>query len=307
MLLTLGVFVALASSVVAQNFSLVGFGAGTTGGGSAASTTVTSCSALVSAVAASGAKVVTLTSTLSGCGIIDISSNKTVIGSGSSAGLTGGGFRIKSASNVIIRNLNFGPPPSGEDTISLNKATQVWIDHNYIHTVGLTGDKDDYDGQLDITHASDLVTVSWNKFADHWKASLVGHSDSNESEDTGHLRVTYHHNIWSNINSRTPSLRFGTGHVYNSLFTGVPTSGINSRMGAQVLVENNIFTNVVLAMVTDLDSDEPGYLTSTGNVLNNSTTRITQTASWKPSYSYTLDSTSALEAQLNSYVGPGKI
>ena len=101
------------------------------------------------------------------------------------------------------------------------------------------------------------------------------------------MRVTYHHNLWSNVNSRAPSLRFGTGHIYNSVFTNIPTSGINSRMGAQVLVENSVFTNVVLALVTDLDSDTDGYLTSTGNVLTNSTTRITQTASFKPSYSYT--------------------
>lgn len=33
--------------------------------------------------------------------------------------------------------------------------------------MGITGDKDYYDGLLDITHGSDLVTVSWNKFHDH--------------------------------------------------------------------------------------------------------------------------------------------
>jgi len=94
-------------------------------------------------------------------------------------------------------------------------------------------DKDYYDGLLDITHAADWVTVSNTYFHDHvsldvlrqtepdnsqiaqqWKASLVGHSDSNADEDTGTLHVTYANNKWININSRTPSLRFGTGHIY---------------------------------------------------------------------------------------------
>jgi len=43
------------------------------------------------------------------------------------------------------------------------------LDRNTFKTAGLTGGKDDYDGQLDITHASDYVTVSWNRFTDHWK------------------------------------------------------------------------------------------------------------------------------------------
>lgn len=47
-----------------------------------------------------------------------------------------------------------------------------------------------------------------------YKASLVGHSDSNSAEDTGHLHVTYANNYWSNINSRAPSFRFGTGHIF---------------------------------------------------------------------------------------------
>jgi pectate lyase len=43
-------------------------------------------------------------------------------------------------------------------------------------------------GLLDITHAADFVTISWNTFADHWKALLFGHSDNNAAEDTGKLR-----------------------------------------------------------------------------------------------------------------------
>lgn len=122
-----------------------------------------------------------------------------------------------------------------------------------------------------------------------WKASLIGHSDSNGDEDTGYLRITYHHNSWDNINSRAPSLRFGTGHIYSSCYRNLPSSGINSRMGAQVLVEKTYFEDVPLAIATDLYSDEPGYATDLNNVFaGNSTTEITQEADWTPDYEYTL-------------------
>jgi len=117
---------------------LVGYGAGVTGGGSGSGTTVTSCSALKSAVAAGG--VVRVSGMLSGCGVMDIGSNVSVLGVGSNSGLTnGGGFRIKSQSNVILRNLKLSVPTSKGDLIALDKATRVWIDHCDLSTVGLVG------------------------------------------------------------------------------------------------------------------------------------------------------------------------
>lgn len=80
------------------------------------------------------------------------------------------------------------------------------------------------------------------------QGSLIGHSDNNGDEDTGHLHVTYHHNYWTNVNSRLPSIRFGTGHFYSSCYEENPTSGINSRMGAQVLVEDCYFLDTKDAM-----------------------------------------------------------
>ena len=41
---------------------------------------------------------------------------------------------------------------------------------------------------LDLFYCS-FVTVSWNIFTEHYKGSLVGHSDNNAAEDTGHLRL----------------------------------------------------------------------------------------------------------------------
>ncbi|KAI8623775.1 polysaccharide lyase family 1 protein [Xylariaceae sp. FL1651] len=292
-------------SCSSPNYSLQGYGAGTTGGGSGSGTTVTSCSALESAVGNGG--VITISGVLDGCGIIDLGSDTTIIGSGSKSGLTNGGFRIKKQSNVILKNLYFHDPPESKDLVEIQYSTKVWVDHCDFSTDGITGDKDYYDGLLDIMHASDDITVSWNKFHDHWKGSLVGHSDSNGDEDTGHLHITYHHNYWNNVNSRLPSLRFGTGHIYSSCFENNPTSGINSRMGAQVLVEQSYFSSTKLAIVTDLDSDEDGYAVSKDNIFVDSTTEITQTGSLTPPYSYTLDPASCICNMVKSYAGLGII
>lgn len=124
----------------------------------------------------------------------------------------------------------------------------------------LSHDKDYYDGLLDVTHASDFVTISNCYIHDHFKASLIGHSNSNSAEDTGHLRVTQNNNYWSNVNSRMPSIRFGTGHIYNSYFSECG-DGINTRLGAQVLVQSNVFAGVK----NPLYSTDKGYAVESGN------------------------------------------
>lgn len=64
--------------------ALVGYGVGTTGGGSGTGTTVTSCSELEAAIANAG--VITISGVLDGCGVLDLLSDTTVIGSGSGSG-----------------------------------------------------------------------------------------------------------------------------------------------------------------------------------------------------------------------------
>jgi pectate lyase len=59
-----------------------------------------------------------------------------------------------------------------------------------------------------------------------------------------------------NIGSRTPSLRFGTGHVFNSYFLNMNT-GIDSRDGAQILAQSNAFSNVT-EPIASLYSDDVG-------------------------------------------------
>jgi pectate lyase len=66
-----------------------------------------------------------------------------------------------------LRNLKLHDAPKGQDLVTLDRATYVWVDHCDLSSAGIVGDKDYYDGLLDITHGSDLITVSWTKFHDH--------------------------------------------------------------------------------------------------------------------------------------------
>ncbi|WP_367324982.1 polysaccharide lyase family 1 protein [Streptomyces sp. HUAS ZL42] len=297
---------ALPQPAGAAESSPVGFGAGTTGGGSATAVTVSNLSAFKSAVTGNTAKVVKVNGLISLSGQVDIGSNTTVLGVGSSSGFTGGGLRLKNVTNVVIRNLNISKPLAPSDGITVQASTKVWVDHNSF-SADRDHDKDYYDGLLDINHGSDYVTVSWNTFKDHFKGSLVGHSDNNASEDTGHLRVTYHHNHFSNVYSRIPSLRFGTGHFYDNYVVGADTA-CHSRMGAQMLVENNVFRDTKVAVTTNRSSDVDGYANLRGNDLGGAATEISRVGTFtSPPYGYTAEPASSVVASVTSGAGAGKL
>ncbi|WP_328429437.1 pectate lyase family protein [Streptomyces sp. NBC_00443] len=298
--------IVLPQSAGAGETSPVGFGAGTTGGGNASAVTVSTLDAFKAAVTGNSAKVVRVNGLISLSGQVDVGSNTTVLGVGSSSGFTGGGLRLKEVTNVVIRNLNISKPVAPADGVTVQESTKVWIDHNSF-SADREHDKDHYDGLLDVNHGSDNVTVSWNTFKDHFKGSLVGHSDNNASEDTGHLKVTYHHNQFSNVYSRIPSLRFGTGHFYNNYVTGADTA-CHSRMGAQLLVENNVFRDTKIAVTTNRSSDIDGYANLRGNDLGGAATEISRVGTFTtPPYGYTAESASTVVTSVTSGAGAGKL
>ncbi|MBN1170979.1 MAG: polysaccharide lyase family 1 protein [Micromonosporaceae bacterium] len=283
---------------------------GTTGGSGGSTVTVTSLSALTKQAKSSTKLIVKVRGSFTCSSDVVVASNKTIVGVGSGSGLTGCGLSLKKGTkNVIIQNMKIAKVKSGNgngDAVHIDGATNVWVDHNDLSSDKNSG-KDYYDGLCDITHAADYITVSWNKFHDHYKGTLVGHSDSNTSEDTGHLRVTYHHNYFYNINSRTPSLRFGKGHVYNNYFVNGST-GVHSRMGAQMLVQNNVFVNVSTPVQTNVDSDQDGYVNLSGNDFGSGTNKISKTGSFtSPGYSYSLTAISSVKSTVTAGAGTGKI
>jgi pectate lyase len=106
-----------------------------------------------------------------------------------------------------------------------------------------------------------LVRRYWYGSANvrQWKGSLIGHSDSNEDEDLGHLHITYANNYWYNVNSRTPSIRFGTVHIINNYWDSLLLTGVNCRMDAQVLIQSSAFSNCPDEAIFFADSDYTGY------------------------------------------------
>ena len=102
-----------------------------------------------------------------------------------------------------------------------------------------------HDGALDITHTSDLVTVSYNRFSKHDKTMLIGSTDNPANGDPGRLRVTLHHNVFDGVGQRVPRVRFGQVDIYNNLYR-IPDPDAYSYswgVGVQsaIYAENNYF------------------------------------------------------------------
>ena len=202
-------------------------------------------------------------------------SNTTIVGLGKKARLRGIWLDIRGSStvnvtNIIIRNLTFQDtfdcfpawsPTDGAlgawnaeyDSISLRNADHVWIDHNTFEDRETADETlpqyfgvlfQVHDGLLDITNASDFVTVSWNRFREHDKLMLIGSSDS-ATADRGKLRVTIHHNLFDGIGQRAPRVRFGKVHVYNNYYRieQLPTYGYSWGVGIEsaIYAQNNFF------------------------------------------------------------------
>jgi len=311
---TSAVLVAAATTVAAGLFALVpqtGAGAaesspigwasqngGTTGGGNGPVVTVTSASALDSALQSSTAQTVRVSGMISLSGMHRVAANKTVIGVGSNSGITGGGLNVTRVRNVIIRNLVLRN--ADDDSINVQYSTNVWIDHNDV----ANGD----DGAIDIKRSSDFVTVSWNRLHDHDKSMLLGHSDTNAGEDVGHLRVTYHHNWFDGTNQRHPRVRFGDPvHVYNNFYGNVGSYGVASTEGAGVLVEGNYFENVEDPYHLGEGSSDPGSLVARNNHKVNSGAGQTGGSVAGIPYGYSLDPPSSVKSIVTGGAGVGRI
>lgn len=269
---------------------------GTTGGAGGPTVNVNTEAQLINAVTDNNPRIVRVTGsiTLSGSTRVRVGSNKSILGASSNAGIhRGGGMLIESGRNVIIRGIRCSFVRDPNDCVEISRSTNVWIDHCDFWS-DMNNGRDFYDGLVDIVRGSDFVTLSWNRFRNHYKTNLIGNSDDAGATDRGRLRVSIQGNWYQNVNSRNPSLRFGTAHIWNNLFENVPSSTINSRMGAQCLVENNVFINARRTIITNLDSREDGFANQRNNLFGSESMAgpfITRTGSFtNPPYSYSLQS-----------------
>ncbi|KAG8794812.1 hypothetical protein FRC12_021345 [Ceratobasidium sp. 428] len=268
---------------------------GTTGGGAAAPVTVNTLDAFKSALA-NEIKVILISGTITGNEVVRVTANTSVIGK-SGATLTGVGLRVIDVSNVIIRNLKINKVAADASAaIGVQASNNVWIDSVELWS-DRNHDQDYYGGLLDITHGCYAVTVTNSYLHDHWKASLVGHSDSNEYEDPA-IQITYAYNKWYNLNSRAPSFRFGHGHIFNNYFL-MNNDGINAGIRAELLVQNNVFEGVG----KPLYSTDNGYTNASGNDFGGGNNTALTTTWSSVGYSYTLKDVSAVKAYVESVAG----
>ena len=202
---------------------------------------------------------------------IMVQSNKTLIGiadaNGNAPLFSRITFNLQCAHNVIIRNCRFtmNSVPimrTGENKIvamrdgvqtevgdpdcigiqadatsaSKDSGSHIWIDHCEFFNGNATN-VDRYDGLVDIKNNVQWITLSYNRFHDHYKACLFGKGDSDNYDRT----ITMHHNVFENIvGSRLPLQRYGHLHYVNNYMLNA-SDGYDLRTGSIGYIESCYF------------------------------------------------------------------
>lgn len=285
-----------------------GFGAGTTGGGTASPTTVTNETQLKAALTASGAGVVLVSGTITISALMKVKVvDKTLIGlpgarlvnnvqTASGSGIL---YLSNGSSNVILRNLIFEGPGAydvdGSDNMCADGCNKLWVDHCEF--------QDGMDGNFDIKGQTDNVTVSWCKFIylkpakaggsggapDHRYTNLVG-SGSGDAPADKHFSVTWQNCYWAEgCKERMPRARNAELHMlncyYNTSVTGAVALGLGGGINnLSCYVENTHFARITNMYKTYNGTDGGTHtLTYTGCMPAGNNIGTTP----KPTYAYT--------------------
>lgn len=200
--------------------------------------------------------------------LLQVGSNTTIVGLHDAAFVSGAQLALNGVDNVIIRNLNFedaydcfpswNPTDGGSwspryASISVSSSTHVWIDHNSFDS-GLHPDAGQpiflgrpfqvHASALDISHGSDLVTVSANEFHDYDRSVEISAGEGT-GVDPARVRVTLHHNLFQGISADAPRVHAGQVHLYNNLYDIPDTARYQYSWGldadARLFAENNFF------------------------------------------------------------------
>ncbi len=224
--------------------------------------------------------------------------NITIEGIGNTTMTCYDAINLSNSYNIIIRNIFFINNTRDAINLSGRSTHHVWIDRCSFSDVAwgsgpireaATSDNSaaygKHDGLIDIGNGSGYVTISYCHFENHKKAMLFGSGSGDAANDVGHLKVTLHHNWIGYVAERSTRNRFGQIHLFNNYYDNTGTMlemtpknpsdgiyqhgyGILSALGAQVVVENNYFKNVLWPTLVVRKSVDPvwaqtyGYITS---------------------------------------------
>ncbi|MEV5312829.1 pectinesterase family protein [Streptomyces sp. NPDC052610] len=236
---------------------------------------------------------------------IKVRSDKTIIGSGTSGQIVGGGFFLGTGvHNVIIRNLTIRDSYQGTwndkdhdfDAIQMDGAHHVWIDHNDLRHMA--------DGLIDVRKDSTNVTVSWNKLSNNNKTFGIGWTENVKTD------ITIHHNWIRETEQRNPSTdNAAHAHLYNNFLEDTPGTDITSsygnysRGGTKMVLENSYFQG----MRNPVIKDATATIVQRGNVFSGTSGRNESGGTAfdpKTYYGYTLDKAADVPALLKSGAGP---
>lgn len=271
---------------------------GTTGGEGGTAVTVNTEAELITYAQNSGSTkyIITIASSFTTSGNINIGSNKTIQGADPSVVITGD-LRVGS-NNVIIRNLTIRNPNGigSEDGITIRDGKNVFVTNCTF--------QDCKDGSCDITETADYVTVSWCKFeyptqTNHCFVMIGGNHESHRPH------ITLHHNWYAaGCVGRMPSTGFSYTHQYNDYFDCVGNNYCSrSRYNTEFLSENNYYDGVR----DPVTAEDGGIMRTSGNIYNNCTGTIypgTDTV-FTPPYAYILEDPET--AKENVIAGAGNV
>ncbi|MFI5568630.1 pectinesterase family protein [Streptomyces sp. NPDC051740] len=236
---------------------------------------------------------------------IKVASDKTIVGSGTSGHIVGGGFFLgQGVHNVIIRNLTIRDAYQGVwndkehdfDAVQMDGAHHVWIDHNDLRNMA--------DGLIDVRKDSTYVTVSWNEMSHNNKTFGIGWTENVLTD------ITIHHNWIRETEQRNPSTdNCAHAHLYNNFLEDVPGTDISSsygnysRGGTRMVLENSYFQGVKNPVIKDTTAT----VVQRGNVFSGTSGRNESGGTAfdpKAYYSYTLDKAADVPDLLKSGTGP---
>ena len=301
-----------------------GYGASTTGGGSATPTLVKDASGLKSAIS-KGNKVVIITQNITVSSQISSSASNITIMAVNGAKListqqnsdNSGIFYLK-GSNIILRNLTFEGPGAydcdGNDNLCLDGATKVWVDHCDF--------QDGCDGNFDIKGKSDNISVTWCRFRylkkpkaggsggadDHRFTNLVG-SDSSDKPGDGTYNITYGFCWWDEgCKQRMTRCRNASQHFLNCYWNSSVADYYIGPENADCYIEGCVFDGKPAKSKIFYEN----YSGKNGAKFINCTSKngvpadITKRSVLTPTYSYTaLTAAEAKTAITNTTCGAG--